>query len=134
MRLVIAGSITLTDYKLLLRCLQHTQFAVALRTNNAVVLSGCAIGIDSLAIRWANKNGIAVERYPPQWDVYGKHAGAVRTATMLDAADGLLAIWNGYSLGTKYAIDYALAAGRPVEVFDVVPGDDSNFTVRRFNF
>lgn len=52
----------------------------------SVVISGCASGADSLAIRWAKTHNIQIERYPvtPEiWKAVGKRAGNRRNTAML---------------------------------------------------
>lgn len=72
MRLVIAGSRSLTSWALFEMCVQRTQFATP-----CTILSGTARGVDSL--------NIDVEWYPAEWQRYGKRAGLIRNATMLDS-------------------------------------------------
>lgn len=132
MRLIIAGSRSLTSYALLCECMQQTQFGVELHTDACTIISGCARGIDRLAIRWAHEHGLFIERYEAEWKKYGKSAGFMRNASMLDRADGLLAIWEGYSFGTKQMVHICLHKGIPTEIFDV--HRDGSVNVRRFNF
>lgn len=48
-----------------------------------VVIEGEAPGADTLARQWADSMGIPVEKYPAQWDKYGKAAGPIRNTQML---------------------------------------------------
>ena len=112
MRLVIAGSRKITEYSVVQYVMQQTQFAKPL-----VVLSGCARGVDSLAIRWANEERVKVEYWPADWASHGKHAGYMRNVDMVNAADALLAVWDGDSRGTAHTIGYARATSKPYEVW-----------------
>lgn len=69
------------------------------------IVSGCAAGPDSDAIEWAEMNEVPVDRFPADWDSYGKSAGFIRNAEMATIGDILLAFWDGKSKGTKHMID-----------------------------
>jgi hypothetical protein len=45
--------------------------------------------------------------HPAQWDTYGRSAGYRRNEAMADAADSLIAFWDGRSKGTKHMIELA---------------------------
>ena len=132
MRLIIAGSRALTSYELLQRCMKQTQFAAALRApDGSIILSGCARGIDTLALRWAREHGLPVEHWPADWAAHGMRAGFVRNEAMVSEADALVAIWDSNSIGTAHIVRITCERGLPVEVFDVA--DDGTFVIRRFN-
>jgi len=75
------------------------------------VISGTAAGVDVHGERWAEEQGIPVEKYPADWNKHGKSAGHIRNAEMADVADALVAIWDGESRGTKGMIELALKKG-----------------------
>lgn len=112
MRLIIAGSRDITDMGILISALDNV-----LEWGIERVVSGCARGVDSLAIKWAEDRGITVDKHPANWDHHGKAAGYVRNKEMAYSADGLVAIWDGKSKGTKHMIDIALAQGLWVYVY-----------------
>lgn len=72
-----------------------------------VVISGTAKGVDSFGESWAYANGIPIERYPADWNKYGKRAGYIRNEEMAKNAEALIAVWDGESRGTKHMIDIA---------------------------
>lgn len=80
-----------------------------------VVISGTARGADALGEQWAQRNGIPVERFPADWNTYGRSAGHRRNAEMAARAEALIALWDGTSNGTKGMID--LAKKRGLRVF-----------------
>lgn len=84
-----------------------------------VVLSGDARGVDRMGEMWARLNFVRVERYPAQWEVYGKRAGPIRNAEMASNADALIAVWDGSSRGTAHMIDTAKKKGLRVYVLNV---------------
>lgn len=79
------------------------------------VVSGMAHGPDMAGMRWAERHGIPVRRFPANWDLHGKRAGYLRNIEMAHYADALIAIWNGRSAGTKHMISYAKSQG--IDVF-----------------
>ena len=71
------------------------------------VMSGTSWGADRHGERWAKSRGLEVVRFPAEWDQYGMSAGPRRNKEMAENADCLVAVWNGYSCGTKSMIDSA---------------------------
>lgn len=111
MRTIIAGSRGYTDPYIIYR-------AIALcGWKPTVVLSGTARGADRLGEIWAQQNGIICERYPADWDTYGKSAGYRRNGIMADNAEALLALWDGRSRGTGHMINIASRKGLTVHVY-----------------
>ena len=114
MKTIIAGSRGITDYHVLLEAYTECPFSIT------SVVSGCARGVDALGEKFANDNSLPLEKYPADWDTYGKRAGYIRNAEMADNAEALLAIWDGESRGTKHMIDIAREKGLEVYVYMVV--------------
>lgn len=119
MRLIIAGSRTITDYNLLrtlvLRSKLWEKYGKKLE-----VISGMAKGVDTLGVEFAQKAKLKLWEFPvthQDWSKHGKSAGHIRNRRMGDFAKlcpnggGLLALWDGESNGTKGMIDYARALG-----------------------
>ena len=71
------------------------------------VITGGAIGIDTLAERYADKNKLSKSIIRPEYDKYGKSAPIIRNKEIVERADKILAIWDGKSKGTKFTIEYA---------------------------
>lgn len=71
------------------------------------VVTGCAAGIDKMGELWAIKNHVPYTRFPAEWEKYGKSAGPRRNKQMAKYADGLIAIWDGESPGTRNMINEA---------------------------
>ena len=92
-----------------------TRYVLAL-PNDTVVISGGAPGVDRIAEKTARVIGLKVEVYPADWFKHGKRAGALRNQQIVDAADRIVAFWDGISKGTKITIDMAKRAGKPLEV------------------
>ena len=113
MRTIIAGSRTATDYTYLCRAIESVYWWPS------VVLSGTARGADKMGERWANHNSIPIERYPADWDRYGRSAGYRRNVDMARNAEALIALWDGQSRGTKHMIDIGCGAGLVVFVWRI---------------
>ena len=69
------------------------------------IISGGAKGVDSCAKLYAKQIGIPYTEYLPQYEKYGRSAPLRRNDKIIDAADMVLAFWDGKSRGTKYVID-----------------------------
>lgn len=70
-----------------------------------------------MAHNFARNYGLHSEVCPAAWDAYGKRAGVIRNAQMLDkGADLVIAFWDGSSPGTKDMMARAKRAGVALEV------------------
>ena len=92
---------------------------VSLLLPSTVVVSGGARGVDSYAAEAARIVGLTFELLLADWDKYGKSAGAIRNKLVTEAADRIVAFWDGESPGTYNALKQAKAAGKPFQVFTV---------------
>lgn len=102
MRTIIAGSRTATKedtYEGIRLCLWSSKISV--------VLSGHARGADIYGEQWSKEKGLKLEIFPANWEKWGKSAGLIRNAKMVNLAEGLIAIWDGTSPGTKHIISLA---------------------------
>jgi hypothetical protein len=104
-RIIIAGSRNFTDYDLLKS--KMDQLCSERKPSEIEVVSGAARGADQLGERWAEERGIAVKRFPAQWDTYGRSAGYRRNLEMAQYATHLVAFWDGRSKGTAHMIQTA---------------------------
>ena len=81
-----------------------------------LIVSGGAIGVDTFAEEWAL--GVAeVKIFEPEWNKYGKPAGAIRNQKIVDECDQIMIFWDGKSPGTKITLDMALKSGKPITLF-----------------
>jgi hypothetical protein len=81
-----------------------------------IVVSGGARGVDTAAIEAAAARGLATKVYPADWMREGKRAGYLRNYAIVDAADEVVAFWDGASRGTAHTITLAQVAGKPVRI------------------
>lgn len=86
------------------------------KENNIVIVSGCARGADAIGERYAKENGFKVEKYPADWERYGRSAGPRRNKQMAEVCDYVICFWDGKSKGTKSMISYAKECGKPIRI------------------
>ena len=115
MKVIIAGSRTIADYKMVLDAIEQSRFDIT------EVVCGMAMGPDLMGRLWAktHKPPIPVKEFPADWKKHGKSAGYIRNAEMGDYADALIAVTNG-SLGTKHMIEYSTKKKLKVFVYSVI--------------
>jgi hypothetical protein len=109
-KVIIAGSRKIEDLSIVEKAIAESGFLIA------EVVSGGAMGVDSLAEQWAAENDMPVSVFKPDWSQYGRGAGPVRNAEMTDYSEALIAVWDGESKGTRDMIDKAEKKGLPVFV------------------
>ncbi len=110
MKVIIAGSRSITDYDFVCRVIEESCFKIT------EVISGTARGVDQLGERWAKENGIPVAKFPADWDKNGKAAGYIRNTDMGSYGDGLIAVWDGKSKGTGHMVDIMGKLGKEIFV------------------
>lgn len=115
-RVLIFGSRHFSDRDLLFRCLDKAAERLASKGSPITeVISGTARGADTIGEHWAQARGIAVRRFPAQWDRYGKRAGPLRNQQMLTEGGPTHAVGFMYrnSRGTADMYRRLTAAGVP---------------------
>ncbi len=116
MKVIIAGSRTIRDVTYVESCI-----GLAIAENDidvTEVVSGGAVGVDSIGEGWARSNGILVKWFLPRWELYGRRAGPMRNKKMAKYADVLIAIWDGKSRGTANMIKEMTKLRKPVVRFE----------------
>lgn len=112
-RVLITGSRTWTD-----RALIRAALAQAWEPGTILVSGGCPKGADALCEACWSAWGGQVERHPADWDTYGRRAGFLRNAAMVQAgADLCLAFIRNESAGASHTADLAQRAGIPTKIF-----------------
>lgn len=80
------------------------------------IVSGGARGVDSIAAAYAKDHGIRLVEFLPDYAKFGKGAPLKRNHQIIEAADLVLAFWDGHSRGTAYTIREARKAGKEVRI------------------
>ena len=115
-RVIIAGTRTFKDYSLLCETADRLLADKAKAGHSIIIVSGSCIGADLMGEQYARERGYKVERYPAEWEKYGRKAGIMRNAVMAENADALIAYWDGVSRGAKKKIDEAQKRGVAVRI------------------
>lgn len=114
MRILVTGSRDWVDWNVINRTL--LEYAEA--TSLVIVHGACPTGADAFAQRWVEYQRVTVERYPADWQRFGKSAGFRRNAEMVAlGADVCLAFIRNHSRGATHTANLAAKAGIPVRVF-----------------
>ena len=109
MKLLVAGSRSISNFDL----------SPYISNNVDVIISGGAMGIDTLAEQYADLHRLSKYIIRPRYDLYGRAAPLWRNEQMIDIADAVLVIWAGYSRGTQYTIKYAKKVNKPLTVVKI---------------
>jgi len=117
MKLAIIGS----------RSIESIDFNEYIKEKPEYIISGGAMGIDSLAWKWALENGIEIIVHKPDYNKDGKWAALKRNDVIINEADKIMAFWDGKSTGTKYVIEKAKKMNKPVEIIMIKENIDENW-------
>ena len=109
MKLMIAGS----------RNIESFDFSPYISENVELIITGGALGIDKLAEEYADKNRLSKIVLRPEYNKYRKSAPLKRNDKMIEIADEILIIWDGFSKGTKYTIEKARKSGKNLTVIQI---------------
>lgn len=112
MRVIIAGSRTITDKQLVEEAIKASAFEIT------EVVSGGAIGVDRMGEKYADMHNIPVKMFRADWKKWGVSAGAIRNKEMARYADALIAVWDGVSPGTRMMIEFAKELNLKVFVYE----------------
>jgi hypothetical protein len=80
------------------------------------IISGGAIGPDTIAVKMARERGMKTTVFEPDWKNKGKIAGFLRNSDIVANADHVVAFWDGVSKGTEDTINKARKLGIPVTI------------------
>lgn len=84
--------------------------------DGTVIVSGGARGVDRVAETAARARNLECVIFPADWETHGRGAGYIRNKQIIDAADRVVAFWDGVSKGTKHSMGVAESLGKPLEV------------------
>jgi hypothetical protein len=121
-RILVTGSRDWTNGKMIQTALLRAMLEHGARTRAevTVVHGACPSGADAIADSMAKAMGIQVERYPADWERYGRRAGFIRNDEMVKlGADVCLAFIKDESKGatmcSRLAEDSGIRTVRYVE-------------------
>ena len=84
----------------------------------ATVVTGGASGVDATAGEAARSRQLGLIKLPPRLEESSDPAASARrNQDLVDAAEVLVAFWDGRSAGTRKTVERALDSGREVHVF-----------------
>jgi hypothetical protein len=81
-----------------------------------LIISGGAIGADTLAVRFAAEAHIRSLVLRPDWRRLGRSAGLKRNTEIVNKASWVIAFWDGSSRGTADTIAKAKHQGKKLNV------------------
>lgn len=113
-KVAIVGSRAWTDHEMV-------RDYVDSLSDDDVVISGGAKGVDEWAQIYAEKRGLGTIIFMPNWQEHGRSAGLRRNHEIVGACDRLVAFWDGKSTGTQHSIKLARKAEKHVLVFNGPP-------------
>jgi predicted Rossmann fold nucleotide-binding protein DprA/Smf involved in DNA uptake len=114
MKLLIIGSRSITDFDL----------SPYITPEVDTIISGGARGVDSLAEKYADDHRLSKYIMRPRYDLFGRVAPIRRNEQMVDMADAVLIIWDGYSKGTQHTLKYAKKMGKSFTLIKIWDEND----------
>ena len=116
MRVAIVGSRKFTGF---LAYQEFLTFLEHLDTDITHIVSGGAMGADTLAFKYARDLAIPITVYFPNWNKHGKSAGMIRNKQIVDDCELVIAFPGPNSVGTRGTIKLAVEKGIPVHTKEV---------------
>ena len=83
------------------------------------IVSGGAIGIDTVAESVANMLNLPTKIIKPDYHKFGKSAPIKRNREIIDYSDYVLAFWNFKSKGTSNVILTCIKLGKPFKIIKI---------------
>ena len=122
MRILVCGGRSFADKEFVFRTLSILyrdewckNLPNPIREEDLTIISGCAKGPDTFALQWAVWAGFTQDKYPAEWEKYGKSAGPIRNQQMIDEGKPDLVIAFPGGAGTADMIRRAKKAGIEVK-------------------
>lgn len=112
MKVIIAGSRTITDLAIVKAAVKNSGFQIT------EVVCGGAKGVDTLGAQYAMDNQLSLRTFPADWQKNGKAAGPLRNMEMAKYAEALVLVWDGHSRGSDNMKRVARVHG--LKIYEVV--------------
>lgn len=120
-KLMICGGRDFANKELCFSSIQKFLEEENLDYSHLIILEGeCPTGTDSFAKEFALSHNILLEKYPADWNKYGKAAGPIRNKQMVKECDCCLAFWDYKSKGTKSSIDFCKELEKKVKIIPYI--------------
>ena len=96
---------------------------IAIEGLPTLVISGGAVGADTLAEEWAKENAVEFQVFKPQHKDFPKSirrfaAPHARNTLIAEHSDVVIAFWDGQSTGSKDTVDKALSLSKKVYIYN----------------
>lgn len=114
-RVLVTGSRDWEDYRAVLVAIYDAK----IQFGKFILVSGnCPTGADRMAEKVCRSIDIEVELHPAEWDKYGKRAGFVRNAEMVNSGiDFCIAFIRNNSPGATMTVELAKKKDIPVKIW-----------------
>lgn len=110
------GSRSINDYSVVAKAIRKSGYKI---TN---MVSGTDMGVMELGKAWAAKHEIPIEEVPLDTS-QGNMAELMQTQDIIACSDAVIAVWDGKSRRTAYAMELAYFTGKSVFLAVVVPNE-----------
>ncbi len=120
--IAVVGSRKFTDAKILEDILNEV---IGIEGTPSKIISGGAIGADSMAYDWAVRNNIETLIFKPRYTDFPPKtrrwvAPKERNTTIVDNSDVIVAFWDMISSGTKDTLDKSVKKGKKIYVYNTI--------------
>jgi len=105
--LAIVGYRGFTNEETFNNIMQHLIKTYDVLKDVKIIVSGGAVGVDTLAKHWALQNGYEFIEIAPNYKTYGDRAPLVRNKEIVQRANEVVALLSPQSRGTKHTISCA---------------------------
>ena len=97
----------------------HDEILQYLPDNTDTIISGGAVGVDTIAAHFARAQGFELIEILPDYATHGRRAPTIRNREIVRMADFVLAIWDFVSRGTAHTIACCIEEQVPVRILGV---------------
>jgi len=101
--------------------LHVSQMISCLPSGCSEIVSGGAVGIDSIAQAASHVLNVPIKIFLPKFQEYGKNAPLMRNIQIIEYSDIVLAFWDMHSSGTKQVIAECIRRGKPFRIIPLDP-------------
>ncbi len=110
MKVAVIGSRSFNDYKLLSETLDKIKITL--------LISGSALGADTLGEQYAKENDIETKIFLPDWEKHGRAAGMIRNTDIVNESEVVIVFWDGSSRGSADSINKAKKLNKKLIIID----------------